>query len=450
MSALDTLPAPALMSYQSGRGGVPPGRDTPTDQRHRALARLEEWEPRLHAFAALSVQRARVAADAATARWREGRPVSRVDGMPVGVKDVIDAFDLPTGAGSPAFDGFRPRHDSAAVHALRGAGAALVGKTTTTELALTYPADTRNPHDLTRTPGGSSSGSAAAVGAGILPVALGTQAIGSVLRPASFCGAYGYKPTFGAVNRGGTRDFHSQSCLGFLGAGLADLWYTAHEVATRAGGDPGYPGPLGGAGLPEPATPRAVALLRTEGWDAAAEPARAGLDAFLTRAGVTVLDQRGHQGVAALERGLASALARGRDIINYESQWLVDALADRDPTALSPVLLARIDSIRHLTPDDYRALLGWRDGLRATFDEVMHDADAVVTLSAPGKAPAGLTGTGDATFTVPSSLLGAPAVSLPVLADDGLPLGLQLIGGRHRDEPLFGTARWAEGVAARL
>src|SRR5262249_20385218 len=118
--------------------------------------------------------------------------------------------------------------------------------------------------------------------------------------------------------------------------------------------------------------------------------------------------------------------------------------------ALSPALLARIDTIRHLTSDDYRALLHWRDGLRATFDDVLRDADAVVTLSAPGKAPAGLTGTGDATFTVPSSLLGAPAVSLPVLSDDGLPLGLQLIGGRHRDEPLFETARWAEGVAAGL
>jgi Asp-tRNA(Asn)/Glu-tRNA(Gln) amidotransferase A subunit family amidase len=436
-------PLPSLVSYQAAVPAFRDGRDTPRDFLERTLQRLEEWEPRLRAFTSLALARARIAADAATVRWREDRAHSRVDGMPVGIKDVIDAFDLPTGAGSAAFEGYRPWHDSAAVHALRAAGAAVLGKTKTTELALTYPADTRNPHDLDRTPGGSSSGSAAAVGAGVLPVALGTQAIGSVLRPASFCGAYGYKPTFGAVNRGGTRDFHSQSCVGFLGAGLADVWYTAHEVATRAGGDPGQPGLLGDAELPEPAAPRAVVLLETEGWAEVSGPARAQLEDFLARAGVRVLDRRNHDGAAALEKALASALARGRDIINYESRWLVDTLADRDPTGLSPTLLSKVDAVRRLTAEDYRNLLRWREDLRSVFDDLMRDADAVVTLSATGKAPVGLAGTGNAALTVPSSLFGAPAVSLPVFEEDGLPVGLQLISARHRDHQLFATARWA-------
>lgn len=225
---------PTIVSFQAAVPDFLTGADSPRDFLERALDRLAECEPRLRAFTALSLPRARMAADAATARWRAGRPLSSVDGMPVGIKDVIDVAGLPTSAGSPALEGYQPWHDSAAVHALRAAGAAIVGKTTTAELAMTYPPDTRNPHDPARTPGGSSSGSAAAVGAGVLPAALGTQAIGSVLRPASFCGTYGYKPTFGTINRGGTRDFHSHSCLGVLGAGLADLWATAGEVAARA------------------------------------------------------------------------------------------------------------------------------------------------------------------------------------------------------------------------
>jgi Asp-tRNA(Asn)/Glu-tRNA(Gln) amidotransferase A subunit family amidase len=439
------VPTPELRSYLAATADFRAGRDTPRDFLERTVARLEEWEPRLRAFTALALPRARVAADAATARWRAGTPSSAVDGMPVGLKDVIDARDLPTGAGTPAFAGYQPWHDSAAALALRGAGAAIVGKTATTELAMTYPAPTRNPHDLARTPGGSSSGSAAAVGAGILPVALGTQAIGSIVRPASFCGTVGYKPTFGAVNRGGTRDFHSQSCLGLLGAGLADVWHTAVEVATRAGGDPGCPGLIGSAELPAPAKPAVLVLLETEGWPDAAASVTAQLDQFVRTAGVTILDRENHDGVAALEKALAGALARGRDIINYESRWLVDALADRDRGALSHTILARIDAVRHLSPDDYRELLRWRDELRSTFDSLLATADAVVTLSAAGAAPADLTTTGNAAFSVPSSLLGAPALSLPVLTDDGLPVGLQLVGGRHRDEQLFGVAGWVEG-----
>ena len=436
------MPIPSLMSYQDAAAGFRSGDDTPRDFLERVLDRLAEWEPELRAFVALAVPRARLAADAATARWRAGNPRSPIDGMPVGIKDVIDAFDLPTAAGTVALSGFQPRHDSAAVHALRAAGAAVVGKTTTTELALTYPADTRNPHDLTRTPGGSSSGSAAAVGAGVLPVALGTQAIGSVVRPASFCGAYGYKPTFGTINRGGTRDFHSQSCLGFLGASLADVWHTATEVAARAGGDPGHVELAGGI-LPPVTAPRAIALLETDGWASAS--ARAQLEDFVARAGVPVLTRHDHAGLATLERELSCALAKGRDIINYESRWLVDALTAQDPTGVSESLRTRIDTARRLSPAEYADLLRWRDDVRTTFREVMRDADAVVTLSAPGKAPDDLTTTGDATFSVPSSLLGAPALSLPVFEEDGLPVGLQLVGDHHLDAHLFGIARWVYG-----
>ena len=163
--------------------------------------------------------------------------------MPVSIKDVIETADMPTGQGSPLFEGQETRRDSASVHALREAGAIIIGKTTTTEFAATHPWHrTRNPHDGTRTPGGSSSGSAAAVGSGMVPAGLGTQVVGSILRPSSFCGAIGFKPSVGAINRSGSYDHFSQSCQGAIGATLADTWLVLRAIADRAGGDPGFVG----------------------------------------------------------------------------------------------------------------------------------------------------------------------------------------------------------------
>ena len=167
---------------------------------------------------------------ASSARWRGGKPLSPIDGMPLGIKDIIETADMPTENGSPLFAGFRSERDAASVAALREAGGVILGKTVTTEFAATEPRGTRNPWDPARTPGGSSSGSAAAVGAGVIPVGLGTQVIGSILRPASFCGCFGFKPTIGAINRGGSYDGLSQSAHGTLAASLEEAWQVAYEI----------------------------------------------------------------------------------------------------------------------------------------------------------------------------------------------------------------------------
>jgi Asp-tRNA(Asn)/Glu-tRNA(Gln) amidotransferase A subunit family amidase len=194
-----------LMPYVELADAFRRGETTPLAQLDRVLERLDALEPGLRAFVHLNRDAARAQAAESTARWQAGRPLSPVDGMTLGVKDIIETADMPTGQGSPAWEGNRTGRDSASVHALREAGAVILGKTTTTEFAAMHPFhETRNPHDPERTPGGSSSGSAAAVGAGILPAALGTQVVGSTLRPASFCGCVGYKPTFGALNRSGS------------------------------------------------------------------------------------------------------------------------------------------------------------------------------------------------------------------------------------------------------
>ena len=194
--------------------------------------------------------------------------------MPVGIKDIIETADMPTEMGSPLFAGWRSEKDAASVRALRDAGAVIVGKTVTTEFAASEPRGTRNPWDTAHTPGGSSSGSAAAVAAGIVSAALGTQVIGSTIRPASFCGCVGFKPSVNAINREGSHDYQSQSCTGILGATLQDVWQVAHEIVTRVGGDAGTPGLQGPDALPPPAKPRRLAVLETTGWDSASADAR--------------------------------------------------------------------------------------------------------------------------------------------------------------------------------
>ena len=207
---------PTTPSFTQAREAFADGRDTPRALLERCLERIAARDGEVKAFVHLNTDGARSAADAATKRYRAGQAQSLIDGMPVAIKDVLETADMPTGFGSPIYEGWRGGRDSPCALALRQAGAVLVGKVVTTEFAATEPGPTRNPHDLKRTPGGSSSGSAAAVADGMVPVAIGTQVIGSVLRPASFCGVYRFKPTLGALNRYGMSDIYSQNCLGTL------------------------------------------------------------------------------------------------------------------------------------------------------------------------------------------------------------------------------------------
>jgi Asp-tRNA(Asn)/Glu-tRNA(Gln) amidotransferase A subunit family amidase len=445
----------------SNNGGVPAvpfhtvlddfrrGSDSPRDFLERCLERLEESEFRIKAFAALAVERSRMAADAASQRWREGRPLSPVDGMPVGVKDVIETFDLPTAMGSPAWERWRSGRDAAAVIGLREAGAFVLGKTKTTEFASVYPTDTRNPAALDRAPGGSSSGSAAAVAAGMVPAALGTQVMGSILRPASFCGIVGYKPTFGGINRGGTHDYMSQSCLGVLAASLTDAWLLAWEISRRAGGDPGQPGILGTGPAPPAAKPARLGLLRGAGWDIASAGAKAGLESAVARLrenGVTVASAGDDLRIAEIEKAVAEAGPLSATLVNYELRWQVKGTAYRDRLAISPSLRQRVEEAEKITPDEYRAVLRRREASRAVFELAGIACDAFLTLSASGAAPLGHRSTGDPIFNVSASFLGAPALSLPLLQDEGSPLGLQLIGRSHTDEGLFATAAWIDST----
>ena len=251
MNAPDAI-KPRMQPFLGLTADFASGNNSPRDFLERCIGRLEAWEPRIGAFVALNLDAAREAADRSTSRWRAGKPLSPIDGMPVGVKDIIETIDMATENGSPLFAGFKGNRDGASVAALRAAGALIVGKTVTTEFAWMQPRATRNPWDLTRTPGGSSSGSAAAVAVGAVSVAIGTQVFGSILRPASFCGCFGFKPTVGAINRGGSHDTLSQSTHGPLAASLPEAWAVAYEISNSRRRRSRLSRPLRPPGLPRP------------------------------------------------------------------------------------------------------------------------------------------------------------------------------------------------------
>ena len=238
---------PAPRSYLAATPDFAAGKDSPAAFLERCLTDLDAREPQVQAFVCHDAHNARALADAASRRWKEGRPLSPIDGMPIGVKDVIETADMPTEHGLAAVSpGGAPAATRRALKALREAGAIILGKTVTTEFATVHPGPTRNPGDFARTPGGSSSGSAAAVAAGMVSAALGTQVVGSILRPASYCGCVGFKPSVGAVNRGGSHDVLQPERPGRAGS---DAWRclagTVPSIVARAGGDPGWPGLAG-------------------------------------------------------------------------------------------------------------------------------------------------------------------------------------------------------------
>ena len=372
--------------------------------------------------------------------------------MPVGIKDIVETIDMPTEQGSPLFHGWRSNRDAASVAAMREAGVIVLGKTVTTEFAATVPGKTRNPNDPSRTPGGSSSGSAAAVSCGMVPAASGSQVIGSIIRPASFCGCFGYKASLGAINRGGSYDHLSQSCWGALAASLDDAWLLARTTSSRAGGDPGWPGLMGPDTVPPATRPRALAVLHTAGWTSAAQGAQHAFEdaiGALRTGGIEVGSREDDPNIAALETSLLNALPLSRDINTWEFRWPLNTYFRRSPDQLSDAMKERLRAAESMSLESYRMLLQERARVRALHAKLETHYDACVTLAASGVAPVGLASTGDPTFAVPASLLGVPALSLPAFRIDALPLGLQLIGFEQCDARLFSVATWVHAFLGR-
>jgi Asp-tRNA(Asn)/Glu-tRNA(Gln) amidotransferase A subunit family amidase len=443
-----------LRGYVALAAELRAGKTTPRAYLEETFRRIVELDPAIGAFVRLNQDGAIAAADASTARWRDGKPLSPIDGMPVAIKDIIETADMPTGQGSPMWEGTDWKRDSASVHALREAGAVIVGKTTTTEFAATHPwHNTQNPHDPKRTPGGSSSGSSAAVGAGMVPVGLGTQVVGSILRPASFCGAVGFKPSVGAINRSGSHDHFSQSCQGAIGATLADVWAVLRAIADRTGGDPGYFGLAGDVNFAKQTRPARLGLLETGGWSVASDGARQAFAAAkdrLAKAGAELTGRAGDPGIEAAEQAIADAQPLTLAINAWEGRWPLNTYVDLDAGKLSEGARNRLKIAEATTQSQYGELIARRAAARAAYAKLANRYDAFVTLGACGAAPVGLGSTGNTAMNVAASLLGCPALTLPLLAEEGMPLGLQLLGATDRDAALFDVANWvAQDAFAR-
>lgn len=365
--------------------------------------------------------------------------------MPISIKDLFESQDMPTQCGSPIFAGNHTGRDSALIAGLRQAGAIILGKTVTTEFAFYNPGPTRNPFDLSRTPGGSSSGSGAAVGAGYVPVAIGSQVVGSLIRPSSYNANYGFKPSFGAINREGAYFNLSQTALGTQAGSLTDAWTTARVAARFAGGDPGYVGLTGDAELPTPAPPARLVQFESAGWDQTPPEIQDKFNALINRlaeAGAPISSRLGNAQLEQFEQVMTPALEVTNGLCGYEARWPISYFHRRDPSSVSANIAARLEEWDRITVDEYAVLLNKRREMRASHVALSSEFTALITLSAPGPAPIGHETTGDPIFAVNSSILGAPAINLPLLEADGMPLGVQIIGYPGRGRELFALAHW--------
>lgn len=437
---------PQSVSFTAARPHFIDGSDTPRDFLERCIATIQAREPVLKAWVVLDLDAARKAADASSARYRDGRPLSPVDGCPVGVKDIIATRDLPTQMNSPAFAAWQARSDAAPVHAMRTGGAVIVGKTVTTEFAVGYSGPTTNAFDPGRTPGGSSSGSAAAVGAGMVPIAFGTQTQGSTIRPASYNGAVGYKPTLGMLPLGGVHPL-SQTLdhLGVIGATLDDVWCAASQTSLAVG-SPGHAS-LPGAGPAAPAAqrPRRMIHLHTKGWreiDAATANAFGRFTEALASEGVKLISRDNDRRVAQLEERLDAWVDEGLDLLACEMRWPFEAYVQEHGTLIGERIRGFMERARAITPAQYDGLLANRLRMQAEVRSVAAGTDGFVTLPCSGIAPRGFEFTGSRTFLAYWSCLGFPTFSLPLLCIDEMPLGVQWMGVDGQDGALAASANW--------
>ncbi len=405
------------------------------------LARIRADDERVQAWAFVDETRALEQARNVDRVRREGHAMGPLHGLPVGVKDIIDTADMPTEDGTVLHAGRRPWDDAAVVERLRAAGAIILGKTVTTELATYAPGKTRNPHDPEHTPGGSSSGSAAAVAAHMVPVAIGTQTNGSLIRPAAYCGVYGYKPTFGWVPRAGIlKQSRPLDQVGVIARTVEDvalvaeplIGYDERDPDTRSMARP----TLREVAMSEPPLPPIFACTRTPNWDDADEDMRLAFDEVAQALG----EQAKPFTVPAM---LADAWEWHRRIMEADLARSFHEEYERGRDRLSDSLRAQIERGRSVSAVDYNDAVDRIRAVSVALDEIFDRCDAILTAPTAGPAPHGLESTGSAAFCTLWTFAGMPAVTLPLLqASNGMPMGIQLVGRRGDDARLLRTARW--------
>ncbi len=434
-----------LLSGRDARDAIGRGLLRSQDLVEACFARIDALEESIGAWAHLdrevAMEQARAADDV---RFR-GKPMGALHGLPVGIKDIIDTADYPTERGTALHQGRRPERDATLVSLLKEAGAIILGKTVSTEMAVYAPGKTRNPHNPEHTPGGSSSGSAAAVSAAMVPFAVGTQTNGSVIRPASYCGVYGFKPSFARISRHGVlTQSPPLDTVGVFARSLEDLAMIADVLMRFDAQDeamiPVAPPSIASVLAEEvPASPH-FAFVRTPVWDQVEAITKDGFRELIEEVNerqektVDILDlppafdelHEDHRKVmeADLARNFADEYSRGKD-------------------DLSLVLREMIERGQQVSDSDYDKAIARQADYDALLQEILDEYDAILTPATPGPAPAGLEATGSPVMNTIWTFCGTPALNVPLLqSPDGLPVGVQVVGARDDDARLFRTARW--------
>lgn len=417
---------PNLLTATEAAQRIAAGHLTSEELVRACLDRVDERESMVGAWEYIDPD-----AVIAQARQRDSEPpLGPLHGIPVGIKDIIDTADMPTRFGSPIYADNQPDADAACVDAIRSAGAIIMGKTVTTEFATFTPGKTVNPHDFAHTPGGSSSGSAAGVADFMVPIAYGTQTSGSVIRPASFCGVCGFKPSFGAVSRRGVLTIvPSLDCVGFMARSFDDLSLT-HRVVTG----------LRPASVPdEPAAPPRIGICRSPQWREA-DPASKDAVETAARRVAELGAKTAEITFPAHFSGLQAAHATIMDVGLSRS---LKHDYDKNRARLSDRLRERMERGMETTANAYLGALALAARCRADFTALMADWDALLTPSAVGEAPEGFANTGVPTFNMVWTLLHAPCVTVPgQIGPSGLPVGVQLVATHGNDTGLLAVAKW--------
>lgn len=407
------------------------------------LERIRAHEERVQAFQWIDSSRALDLAGKADERSRSGAPLGPLHGIGIGIKDIIETRDIPTTMGSPLFEGFVPRNSAMVVRRLEAAGAFVMGKTVTSEFAFFTPGKTRNPWNPAHTPGGSSSGSAAAVAMGFVPAAIGTQTNGSVIRPAAFCGIVGYKPTAGLIPLDGIHPFSpSLDQVGVFTRSVPDAAFLAAVLEKRDPVEaPDSKKSIITGDLQPISSPPRLAAVRSPLWHLADQNTRDHFLSLLERlraAGATVEEHD-------LPHAFDHAQAVHHTIMYAEGAKVFADLQRRDRRRLSRRLNGLIDEGLCIEQSTLDRDMAQKNQLAGDMDIFLRGFDAVITPPAPGQAPADLTQTGDPAFCTIWSLFGVPAITIPAgHGPQGLPLGLQIICPRLADDRLLSIANWCD------
>jgi Asp-tRNA(Asn)/Glu-tRNA(Gln) amidotransferase A subunit family amidase len=439
---------PAALTASEAARRIREGLLTSEELVQSCLEQIRAFEPKIQAWQFLDEEHALAQARALDERKRNGEPLGPLHGVPVGVKDIIDTADMPTENGTVLHKGRTPRDDAGVVTQLRAAGAVILGKTVTTECAYFNPGKTRNPHNPEHTPGGSSSGSAAAVASSMVPLALGSQTAGSVIRPAAFCGVYGFKPTHGLIPRHGILQLsRTLDHVGVFARSVDDVALLLEQLQGYDERDPDTRPrariPFGEVSREEPPLQPMFAFIKTPHWERA--------DADMKEAYAELQEALGAQ-IEEVE--LFPSASEGwdwqRTIMEAEMSSNLEALWIAGKDKLSERLRSLMERGRETRVIDYQRTLRRIAPTIESFDELFRERyDAILTPPALGTAPRGLGATGDPAFCVLWTLLGMPAITLPLMQGaNGLPLGIQLVGRRNYDARLLRTARWLEKKVA--